>query len=171
MKNLLKTVQLNNMATFTVQQFVVKIDKQIAGLQLLVDRKLPVVIGKAAVDYFKGSFDRQAWERKPWKEVQRRTPGTRAYNYNSKHHPTRLSRGILIGDNADMKRSLQYETQPSNVNIVSDLPYFEVHNRGLMAGRKGHQFRMPKRQSVGTDPHVKQIIQNEITHAMNHLMK
>lgn len=155
----------------TPQQFQVKIDTQIAGIQKLVDHKLPVIIGKAAVDYFKGSFERQAWGRKPWKEVNRRTAGTKEYNYNSKHHPTRLTRKILIGDHGSMSRSIQYEAQSAKVNITSDLPYFAVHNEGLMSGRKGHQFKMPKRQSVGKDPKVDDIIKNEITKNIDKLLK
>lgn len=159
------------MLTLTPEQFNAKIDRNIAGMQRLTEKQLPVVIGKAAVDHFKGSFDKQAWERKPWKEVNRRTPGTREYNYNSRKHPTRLSRGILIGDHGNLKRSIQYDPQPSKVEITSDLPYARVHNKGLMAGRKGNQFKMPKRQFIGRDKELDKIVKGEIITVMNQILK
>lgn len=158
------------MLTLTPEQFKAKIDRGIVNMQRLTDRQLPVVIGKAAVDHFKESFDNQGWERKPWKEVNRRTPGTKAYNYNSRKHPTRLTRGILIGDHGNLKRSIQYDPQPSKVEITSDLPYARVHNKGLMAGRKGSEFKMPKRQFIGRDKELDQIVKKEISSAMKQIL-
>ncbi|MBI9055505.1 MAG: phage virion morphogenesis protein [Bacteroidales bacterium] len=159
------------MLNLTPEQFKAKIDQKAAGMRKLTDKQLPIVIGKAAVDHFKSNFEKQAWGRTRWKEVNRRTPGTQEYNYNSRKHPARISRNILSGDTGDMKRSLQYVPQAAKVNITSDVPYFRVHNKGLMAGRKGHQFKMPRRQSVGMDKELNQIIKDEIISATNQLLK
>ena len=100
-----------------------------------------------------------------WKEVQRRTPGTKANTYAAKHHPAQTTRKILTGDTGDLGRSIEIReaangtvtiwTNPSTFG--SKEPYGRVHNEGLRAGR-GSGFTMPRRQFMGEHPELNELI-------------
>ncbi len=60
------------MLTLTYDQFKRKINKEQRQLNILLEKKLPEIIGRMAVKRFKENFQNQAWGRKPWKEVKRR---------------------------------------------------------------------------------------------------
>lgn len=136
------------MLTLTPEQFSAKLKQHSDALQKLIDDDLPRIIGREAVNYFKQNFQNESWERKKWKEVQRREPGSKTYKYAEKHHPAWTRRKILTGNTADLGRSIQYTPEHGKVTIHSDLIYAAVHNFGLKAGR-GKGFIMPQRQFIG----------------------
>lgn len=149
------------MHTISFEQFKIETSLQHQQLKTLIEKHLPIIIGKEAVDHFTQNFEKQSWERTPWQEVKRRQSWTREYKYNLKHHKARLSRPILGGDTGNLKRSLQYTTKTNGVLIHSDLIYAAVHNYGGHAGR-GSGFQMPKRQFIGDSPELKKHIENII---------
>ena len=136
----------------TPEQFQQRIGEMKDQFGELFDRYGLTIVGNVAVSWFKKNFQNQAWGRVKWKEVQRRTPGTKAYKYNAKHHPARTTRRILTGDTGDLGRSIEIrETKNGSVTIWtnpstfgSKEPYGRVHNEGLRAGR-GRGFTMPRR--------------------------
>jgi hypothetical protein len=109
------------MLTININVFAEKINKANAELNLLIQSKLPAIIGIEAVNHFKENFQREGFDKEKWKEVQRRTGGTKAFKYNSKHHPTRTTRKILTGDTGDLGRSIQHTEWAGKVTIHSDL--------------------------------------------------
>jgi phage gpG-like protein len=100
--------------------------------------------GVLAVNHFKQSFIKggftdngfEAWKipkRKKGKNAEKTRKGTRA---------TLVKSGTL-------KRSIRVtKTSGFDIAIGSDLPYAQVHNEGLKAGR-GKGFIMPQRQFIG----------------------
>ena len=131
----------------------------------LFDRYGLMIVGNVAVSWFKKNFQNQAWGRVKWQEVQRRTAGTKAYQYNAKHHPARTTRRILTGDTGDLGRSIEIMEAKDGVVTIwtnpsafgSKKPYGRVHNEGLRAGR-GSGFTMPKRQFMGENPELNDLI-------------
>lgn len=129
----------------------------------------PTIAGKTAVSYFKKNFQNEAWGRVKWKEVQRRTSGTRANQYAAKHHPARTSRKILTGDTGDLARSIEIKSVENGKVVIwtapnafgSKEPYGRVHNEGLRAGR-GSGFIMPKRQFIGESEELNALIMSEL---------
>ena len=147
------------------EQFQQRIGEMKDQFGELFDRYGLTIVGNVAVSWFKKNFQNQAWGRVKWKEVQRRTPGTKAYKYNAKHHPARTTRRILTGDTGDLGRSIEIrEAKNGSVTIWtnpstfgSKEPYGRVHNEGLRAGR-GKGFTMPRRQFMGEDPELDELI-------------
>lgn len=138
----------------------------------------PTIASKTAVSYFKKNFQNEAWGRSKWKEVQRRTPGSKAYKYAGRHHPARTTRKILTGDTGDLGRSIEIKEISKQTAVVwtstaafgSKEPYGRVHNEGLRAGR-GKGFIMPKRQFMGESNELNQLIIKELERKLNQLLK
>lgn len=130
----------------------------------------PRIAGQVALDHAKDNFQHQGFEGTPWKEVQRRIPGSKTYRANARRHPARLSRPILTGDTGDLGRSLQFSVSNGQVTIFSDKIYAKVHNEGLRAGR-GKGFIMPQRQFLGTSQNLEQDIKQQILQQFQNLFK
>ncbi len=153
------------MHTISFEQFKIDTSLKHQQLKTLIEKHLPIIIGKEAVDYFTENFKKQAWERTPWQEVKRRQSWTREYKYAAK---VRRSDAILLGQatsknksSGALNRSIQYTPNTNGVLIHSDLIYAAVHNSGGRAGR-GSGFQMPKRQFIGDSPELKKHIENII---------
>lgn len=107
----------------------------------IVKKELPIRLANQAKNYFVSSWDKQAWAGQPWKEVQRRIPGTAAYKYPKGWGLSRRTQPILIGAGRVKGSSggaLRRETSTSVksatwnlVKLVVDLPYAKRHNEGL----------------------------------------
>ena len=148
----------------TPEQFKIKLETQKAQLAEAINRDLPVIIGKKAVDLFTENFQKEGFQDngvQPWKEVQRRTRKVRG---------AAGSRKILTGKTGDLGRSIKYEIAPGQVTVFSDVIYADVHNEGLRAGR-GAGFTMPKRQFIGDSADLDNIVQKEIEKALNNILK
>lgn len=109
--------------------------------------ELPVKLANQARNHFSQSFLNQSWEGNPWKEVNRRIPGTNEYKYPKKKDLGRRTRPILIGNGSTKLRRAVANSVKTGlvkwpiVRLVVDLPYARRHNEGL----KG----MPKRHFMG----------------------
>jgi len=135
------------------------------------DTNAPTIAAKVAVDYFKKSFQNEAWGRKKWKDVKRRTGGW------AKGAAT--TRKILTGETGDLGRSIEQDrsrtgngqatvwTNPSTFANSSKI-YAAVHNEGLKAGR-GAGFTMPKRQFMGEAPELNALIIRELERKLKQL--
>ncbi len=115
---------------------------------LQMKKELPRVLANDAQKFFVSRFTAQAdVNNKPWQEVQRRIPGTKAYTYPITKGLTRRTKPILIGTGRlrrEVNSSIRLATFEMIRLTVGDLPYAERHNEGLD--------RMPQRQYMGDSP-------------------
>lgn len=114
------------------------------------------------------SFKMQSWDGKKWKEVNRRTPGTKEYEYPAKKKLSRRTKPILVQTGA-LRRGVNASIKmitPKKVFFRVDLPYAKVHNEGKRMKGGG---KMPKRQFMGvskrTDQLTKQITKKYVDKA------
>ncbi len=153
----------------TPEQFQNEIKRLENEFKDLFEKNAPTIAGKTAVKYFKKNFQNEAWGRVAWKEVQRRTPGTKANKYAAKRHKARTTRKILTGDTGDLGRSIEIKSVQKGQVVIwtapnefgSKEPYGRVHNEGLRAGR-GKGFIMPKRQFMGESEQLNTLIISEL---------
>ena len=158
------------MLDLTPEQFSRKIKQHSTAITLLLNRELPIIVGREAVNHFKLNFQNEGWQRTKWKEVKRRESGTKINKYAAKRHPAWTRRKILTGDTGDLGRSIKYTPESGKVTIHSDLIYAAVHNFGLHAGR-GSGFTMPQRKFIGESEElnikIKTIIENKINQLLS----
>ena len=69
-------------------------------------KSLPVKLASQARDYFLKAFQNQAWNGQPWREVNRRKPGTLAYKYPIKKDLSRRIRPIELGRTGNERRAV-----------------------------------------------------------------
>lgn len=146
-------------------------------------RDLPPVIGDMGQNFFRSSFEKQGFTDQtfvPWKEVQRRTPGTNAYKYPKKNASDRHKRGILRGLVTSKQRkgdSLKKLVNRSNTKSTFKEILFEVkskyaaiHNygeEGMAFGK--YPFKMPQRKFMGRSETLLKSIKNKIDSYMKKL--
>ncbi|MES2732875.1 MAG: phage virion morphogenesis protein [Bacteroidota bacterium] len=126
------------------------------------------LVGNDMVNDAKENFIKQGFDGIPWKEVQRRIAGTKAYKYPKRKGTNRRTRAILIGAGSGrLKKSIRV-TQITNTEVAigSDVPYAEVHNEGKKAGR-GAGFMMPQRKYMGLTKTLDAQIEKRINQAMD----
>jgi phage gpG-like protein len=106
-------------------------------------RKIRDQAGVLAVNHTKKAFRDQGFTDssiEPWKN--RKAPKGKNANKKSSKRAILVKSGLL-------KRSVRVtRSTGTDIAIGSDLPYAQVHNEGLRAGR-GKGFIMPKRQFIG----------------------
>ncbi len=155
--------------SITLSDFAKQFQAETKAMQDFIDNTAPRLAGAIVIAQAKENFQKESFEGKPWKEVQRRTPGTSAYRYNKEHHPKRLIRKILTGDTGDLGRSIKAKYDKASVTIFSDNNiYAKVHNEGLRAGR-GAGFIMPRRQFLGDSPKLREQINEQISDKIKEL--
>ena len=77
----------------------------------------------------------------PWKEVKRRENPTRPDRAES-------TRKILT-KTGNLGRSIEYNTEPGQVIIFSELDYAAAHNEGTTTAGRNNNVTIPKRQFIG----------------------
>ena len=111
-------------------------------------RELLVLLSNQAQNYFVSSWQKQGFDGKSWKEVQRRTPGTKSYKYPKSKGLQRRSSPILVGSGykvrggtlrrevSTMARTAQIKESGFRMVVNSD--YAIYHNEGTpkMAQRR-----------------------------------
>jgi phage gpG-like protein len=98
--------------------------------------QLPKLLTNVSKNMFVDSWKRQGWDGEKWKEVQRRTPGTKAYKNATKSARTRA---ILV-QSGTLRRSIVINSQTfSRMTISTNVPYAEVHNEGGTINRAGYK--------------------------------
>jgi phage gpG-like protein len=143
-----------------IKQLATDLARHQKELKQYITGKAPRIIGKMGVDHFKENFDQEGFVNngvQPWPQRQADT-----------------GRKILTGDTRELQDSIDYETSGGTIGWGSDVPYFEIHNRGgktkahtikprrgkalKFAGKDGSVIRkkvnhpgsqIPKRQMVG----------------------
>lgn len=103
-------------------------------------RELPKELSKVTRAHFNESFDKEALDNFKWEEVQRRIPGTYAYNHPRNVATGGRSRKILTGETGNLRDSVKNSEDyvgRSLVRLVSRVPYASYHNKGTD--------RMPRR--------------------------
>lgn len=103
---------------------------------------LPKTLANDTKNYFvRDNFNKQEWNGVKWKDVKRRDKKGSSSN----------SSAILV-QSGTLRRAVVNSLQSATFNKihfeVKDVPYAQVHNEGLRAGR-GAGFQMPKRQFMG----------------------
>lgn len=95
--------------------------------------KLLDMATQEAINHFQDNFRKQGFVdqgKRPWREVQRRIPGTLAYESTGN---TTRGRGILIGKGSGhLRRMIRRLRKGSDFTVigVKGLPYAEIHNEG-----------------------------------------
>lgn len=125
--------------------------KEVQQKLLQTRRELLVLLSNQAQDYFARSFKTGSFDGKPWKEVQRRTPGTPSYKYPKGRGLQRRTSPILVGAGAGVRGGTllrQVATMArtaaisnNSLKMIVDSEYAGYHNDGTP--------RMVKRQFVG----------------------
>jgi phage gpG-like protein len=105
------------------------------------------VMGVEALNHFTKSFRNQGFEDSTIQRWQPRK-GEISGGIARVRKRDAGSRAILVKSGALRRSLFKYRSGVFSVTIKSPLPYAEVHNEGLRAGR-GKGFKMPKRQFVG----------------------
>lgn len=137
-----------------------------------VKKELPITLANDIKNDFLMNFRNQGFEGQKWKEVQRRIPGTKAYN--GKKDPGKRTRNILQGKGSgrlrkDVANSIKEATWDRILLQVNN-PYGQVHNEGLRAGR-GAGFVMPKRQFAGDSPRLRRKIKDKMIKVIDDIWK
>ena len=146
------------------EEIIRKFQKDAAELKLALERKIPIKIAAVSVEHFKENFDKEGFVDKSltkWEEVKRRQ--------SDKVKGAAKTRRILTGS-GNLGRSIQSTIGRGTILIHSDLPYAEVHNEGLRAG-KGKGFTMPKRQFIGDSKELEDKIKNIIEQELDKILK
>lgn len=122
-------------------------------------------IANANKNYFLGSFQKQSWQGKQWKEVKRRIPGTYEYKYPMKRGLSRRTKPILVGKGI-LRRAVTNSVKsvtPKSIRFVVELPYANAHNDGTAI--------MPKRQYMGWNKDIDKINRDLIRQSMARVFK
>lgn len=133
--------------------------KQIADY---LARNAPRIMGKEAVDHFKGNFTRQNFDGQRWREVKRRMPPAQK--------GVAGRRKILHGETLELMNSIAFYPGVRKAVIFSDKVYAGVHNEGLRAGR-GKGFKMPKRQFMGPSVRLNKKVLKRFEKDLNNILK
>jgi phage gpG-like protein len=106
--------------------------------------QLHIDVAKVAIDHFTENFEKEGFVNstlEPWQEVKRRM--------DPRVKGARATRKILIGDDANLKKSINAEIKPGEITIYSDTHYGKAHNEGTDNAGRGHSTHIPKRQFIG----------------------
>lgn len=126
-------------------------------------------IAMANKNYFLDSFKRQGWDGKTWQEVNRRTPGTKAYEYPKHKGLKRRTRPILVG-RGSLRRQVNSSIKLMNrsrIIFMVDLPYAGIHNDGGQV----NGFKMPRRRYMGQNKQTDLLTKNIIKKYVNKTFK
>jgi len=123
-------------------------------------------LGNESRNHFVDSWRNQGFTDRSlhkWKEVKRRTQGTKAYKYPKTKGLGRRTRAILV-KSGNLRRSVRIMEQAKKYVILgSDLPYAGVHNVGTET--------IPKRQFMGRSHVLESKMQKLITQRVNKMFK
>lgn len=126
-----------------------------------VKRKLPILIANEAQRFFFSSFQTGGFMDAtftPWKEVQRRIPGTKAYKYPSKKGLSRREKAILT-NTGELRKQVRNSVKEATFNRVFlevNSPYGGYLNDGDSRGR--YPARPFMRNSIFLDKRIDEII-------------
>ena len=128
-------------------------------------RTLPLEIGNMGQNFFRSSFENHGFVDKSlerWREVQRRTPGTRAYNQSTN---ARRTEAILV-DTGDLRRAVAN----SLVRATFSLIRFNVSSDYAIYHNKGTK-RIPQRMFIGRSEIFITRVKKTIIHRFGQALK
>lgn len=138
-----------------------------------VKSEIGPVLGNTAQNYFVNNFNQQGFDNgaRPWQEVKRRIPGTKAYEYPKTKGLGRQTKSILSGSGR-LKRavntSLKLATFERIRLSVTDVPYAEIHNRGGRAGRNGSAL-IPQREFMGDSVALRKKLREKLKNVVDQI--
>jgi phage gpG-like protein len=139
--------------------------KEIQENLKVMKKRLPSIMANTGLQYFTNSFRIGSFDGKPWKEVQRRIPGTPEYKYPKKSDLQRHKRGILIGKTRnllhDVAHSVRKKTWQEVVFGVA-ASYAAYHNEG--------SGKIPKRQFMGNSKELNDKLKKNINFEMKRML-
>lgn len=126
-----------------------------------VVKRIGVLIANEAVNLSKSNFDVQGFQdtgTEKWKEVKRRTPGTKAYRSASKGKGSGQTSPILVRT-GKLKRSIRYRLIQNisgdvDITIFADIAYAKYHNEGTRT--------IPRRRFMGPSAELRKRVSNII---------
>ncbi len=155
-----------------------KIKAKMDEIQTFVREDVPDIIGVEAVNFFKESFDKQAFAGggEPWPEVERRNPESPWYGFSagSKKNFSQASTTakILHGETGELRNAISFRTEPGKTIITNDKPYAAVHNFGGPAKIFGKKpFVMKQRRFMGYSDALQLRIDEKIYREMTNILK
>lgn len=123
---------------------------------------LPKQLANIALNHFTDSFRKQAWDGVPWKQVQRRIPGTPSYMYPKGVDPAKHTRGILYGKERRLALAVKNSLRSVSWNAIRfgvDVPYAVYHNEGTekLARRQfmGNSIQLNKKLTLRINTAIK----------------
>lgn len=125
-------------------------------------RDVPVLVANDARKYFVGTFKEQGFDGKPWKEVQRRIPGTSEYKYPKTKKLSRRTSPILVRTGKlrrEVNNSIRQTTwHQIKLGISDATPYAAFLNDAQKFDNKN----MPRRQFMGNSKDLMNRIKNRL---------
>jgi hypothetical protein len=111
-------------------------------------KELPILLANQAQVFFTESFTNQAWDAKPWQEVQRRIPDTPEYKYPKYKGLSRRTTPILVRT-GNLRRAVSNSVRTGHVSfdeikLVVPLEYASYNNEGTE--------HIPERKFIGDSP-------------------
>ena len=104
------------------------------------NREVMVALSNQAQNYFVSSWRKQGFNGEPWKEVQRRESGTKAYKYPKKKGLQRRTSPILVGAGfkargGTLRRAVSNMSRTAVIGnwssrMIIDVPYAGYLNEG-----------------------------------------
>lgn len=168
------------------------------NLDDLLRRRLPIIIGRLAKDFFLNHFRISGFVSNglhPWQPAKRQSSDSAAAQY-----------GPLLSSRNHLYSSVSYTPSPYQVKIQNTLPYAAIHNQGgtihptvtpamrayawrqhYLAGRKGPKadkwkalaltpkkhldIHIPRRQFIGSSPELNQAVSQRIKQELRATLK
>lgn len=108
----------------TPEDFYQHLKQNLAKIRPFIERDMPRIAGKLAVDFYKNSFRNQGFTDKTLKKWQ---PSKRTL-YQDKYASSQY--GTLLSSKNELMESITYRAEQGFVIILSDKEYAEIHNEG-----------------------------------------
>lgn len=134
-------------------------------------REVMIELSNQAQNYFLSSWKKQGFNGQAWKEVQRRTPGTKVYKYPKSKGLQRRTSPILIGAGfktrgGELRRAVSNMARTAQIGngtikMIVDIPYAGYLNEGTP--------NMPKRQFVGQTDELTQMQEKKLTEIIDRI--
>lgn len=127
-------------------------------------KELPLIVANATVNHFAEEFDKQEFNGTAWKEVQRRTPGTKAFKYgtpSSRNSAILVRTGTLRRALVNSKRRVSFDLIELRVTTGKKNEYAGFQNFGTD--------KIPKRQFVGQTPALTRLQLEKIKSYVNRI--
>lgn len=107
-----------------IKEFSNELKMKQREVEKLLRRKLPVVVGRMAKDFYQDNFRKSGFQNNglhPWQVTRRQASGSKG---------TASQYGPLLSSRRHLFSSIKYTPSDFRVVVSNDLPYASVHNFG-----------------------------------------